>query len=535
MSFSRHREERGESSPSPSSPSSPTPYRYRKDNQSEEEDLTFLSEASDSDDSYSDDGSENNYSDMSDVEEGEDEEGNGDNPNNNNEPDEDFKEIARLALNLEPSLLCKGREEGEVYIPSIHTPKLMVQQNTFSNKSTTVVFGYPSYTGIERYGTFIDMNNSKGKPKKALRFKVCDNTCRYNSVTNTLKRNGFLETTDEASEAFNIRWGKHCSPEEFKKLKWFQRVNHFPGSGLIGRKDRLGSVIQKMQREHRKSKIFNIIPDTYNLPSERSLLVQRMKDCKPNTIWIAKPPASSCGRGIRLLKNGDLKRLGKDMKRKWVISKYIENPYTINGYKFDLRVYVLVTSFNPLKVYFYQEGLVRFATQKYSKGTKTLKKTFIHLTNYSINKNSDTYVKNEDEDGDEKNQNAQSSKWSLTALRKYFQGIGIDDGAIMRDIHSVIIKTLISIEADVSSRMISLGAGRNSCFELYGFDVLLDSSLKPWLIEVNISPSLSSSSPLDKRIKYVSLLCVLSLSCSLSLSLSPSVSPCVVSLSHFLF
>jgi tubulin polyglutamylase TTLL4 len=46
---------------------------------------------------------------------------------------------------------------------------------------------------------------------------------------------------------------------------------------------------------------------------------------------------------------------------------------------------------------------------------------------------------------------------------------------------------------------------RNACFELYGFDIILDEKLKPWLLEVNVCPSLSSSSPLDKQIKTMLL------------------------------
>lgn len=45
------------------------------------------------------------------------------------------------------------------------------------------------------------------------------------------------------------------------------------------------------------------------------------------------------------------------------------------------------------------------------------------------------------------------------------------------------------------------GLPNQTCFELYGFDVMVDECLKPWLLEVNTFPSLSSSSPLDKRIK----------------------------------
>lgn len=77
-------------------------------------------------------------------------------------------------------------------------------------------------------------------------------------------------------------------------------------------------------------------------------------------------------------------------------SKYIMNPHLINGLKYDLRVYVLVSSFNPLKVYIYNDGLVRFATQRYTNNNDLLHNKFIHLTNFSINKRAPNFVKNTD-------------------------------------------------------------------------------------------------------------------------------------------
>lgn len=89
---------------------------------------------------------------------------------------------------------------------------------------------------------------------------------------------------------------------------------------------------------------------------------------------------------------------------------------------------------------------------------------------------------------------------------KHFQKLGIDYHAVKERIKDVIIKTLISVEPHIVNTMHRCTKHKNVCFEIYGFDILLDNKLKPWLLEVNISPSLSSSSPLDKKIK-TALIC----------------------------
>jgi tubulin polyglutamylase TTLL5 len=75
-----------------------------------------------------------------------------------------------------------------------------------------------------------------------------------------------------------------------------------------------------------------------------------------------------------------------------VLSRYIGNPLLVDGYKFDLRLYVAVTSFEPLCIYMYEEGLARFATVKFDTSNGDTKNSFMHLTNYSINKTSASYV-----------------------------------------------------------------------------------------------------------------------------------------------
>ena len=132
---------------------------------------------------------------------------------------------------------------------------------------------------------------------------------------------------------------------------------------------------------------YNFHPKTWVLPGDLNPFKQALKNKKKT--YIVKPEASSQGQGIYLA------RQVKDLKdtNHCIAQEYLENPLLIDGLKFDLRIYVLVTGCNPLRIFVHEEGLARFATTEYSKPSRTnLKDVFVHLTNYSINKASPNFI-----------------------------------------------------------------------------------------------------------------------------------------------
>jgi hypothetical protein len=156
---------------------------------------------------------------------------------------------------------------------------------------------------------------------------------------------------------------------------------------------------------------------------------------------------------------------------------------------------VLVTSYEPLRVYVFKEGLVRFASVSYD--TKAAKSNaFMHLTNYSINKKNENFVANEVLENDDV-----GYKWSLSAFCSHLEQVGIDMDLLWSRIYDTIIKTLAVGESYVLQAMKQHQMFRLNCFEIFGFDILIDSELKPWILEVNLNPSLSTDAPLDLKIK----------------------------------
>ncbi|XP_072933523.1 uncharacterized protein [Epargyreus clarus] len=287
-------------------------------------------------------------------------------------------------------------------------------------------------------------------------------------------------------------WGKHMKSLMFRAIKDGQKMNHFPGSFQIGRKDRLWRNLQKLAAKYGVSE-FGIMPKTYVLPHDLKMLKHDWeKYAANNERWIIKPPASARGTGIKVVSAWT--QIPK--KRPVVVQRYVAKPYLINGNKFDMRLYVLVTSVHPLRIYLYRDGLARFASVKYNDELTSLNDRYMHLTNYSINRLSKNYTPNEDFSA------CEGHKWTLQTLFHYLKTERkVDTDALWNSMKDLVIKTIISGEASISSLTKANITSRYNCYELFGIDVLLDEDLKPWLLEVNISPSLHSASPLDIHVK----------------------------------
>uniref|UniRef100_A0A8C1P3J3 Tubulin--tyrosine ligase-like protein 5 n=1 Tax=Cyprinus carpio TaxID=7962 RepID=A0A8C1P3J3_CYPCA len=323
--------------------------------------------------------------------------------------------------------------------------------------------------------------------KYNLAFKIVRTESRL--VRGILVNHGFHEVHPNSND-FNLMWtGSHLKPYLLRSLQDFQKVNHFPRSFELTRKDRLYKNIQRMQQTHGFQN-FHIVPQTFVLPAEYQEFSSSFS--KDKGAWIIKPVASSRGRGIYLVSSPSQIPLDENI----LVSRYISNPLLIDGFKFDVRLYVLVTSYDPLLIYLYEEGLARFATVKYDHATANIKNQFMHLTNYSVNKKSSDYVSCDDPEVED-----YGNKWSMSAMLRYLRQEGKDTTLLMGQIEDLIVKALLSAEIHIATACKMFVPHRCNCFELYGFDVLIDSNLKPWLLEVNLSPSLACDAPLDLKIK----------------------------------
>jgi len=278
-----------------------------------------------------------------------------------------------------------------------------------------------------------------------------------------------------------------------QNMKPYQKINRFPGSHNLGKKNFLAKNLMKMLKKFPEE--YRMFPKTWTLPTDFGSFKAELASNNGKT-YIIKPDAACQGKGIYLSKTCD--QITEESS--CVVQRYLEKPYLINELKFDLRLYVLVTGCDPLRVYLFEDGLARFATEKYSRPNRNnIEETFIHLTNYAINKENSKFVFNKSGDCDDI-----GHKKSFKAILQILREMGEDVETLLEKIKDVIMKTLFSVQpiiADSYKICQPFNYSNDMCFEVLGFDIMIDNKLKPWLIEVNHNPSFVADTPLDEKIK----------------------------------
>ncbi|CAG0920779.1 unnamed protein product [Notodromas monacha] len=255
-----------------------------------------------------------------------------------------------------------------------------------------------------------------------------------------------------------------------------QRVNHFPGSGYFTNKMNLATITSKY------------IPKAFQLPNGREAALKYSKE-NPEKMFVLK---SNVHRGISVQKIGDIDLAASGK----FVQEFVSNPLLIDGHKFDIGVYVAITSVNPLRVYIYEgEVLFRFCPAEYYPFDP------VNLDKYVVG---DDYL----------------PLWKVPSLSPFYNKLGLgmkdsfnaylrangrNDSTWLRDVKAAIQDILLSVES-MMMNLITKYPHKEVFFEMTRFDFVLDENLKPFLMEANMSPNLSSKHFPPNRFLYEEVL-----------------------------
>ncbi|CAM3438078.1 PqqD family peptide modification chaperone [Halomonas lysinitropha] len=265
---------------------------------------------------------------------------------------------------------------------------------------------------------------------------------------------------------------------QFRRVSPARRINHFPGNAALTVKSRLHDSLATLRERIRDShgahhdlaRRLEFFPHAYVMPGDYHAL-QEAALANPDQRWILKPTNASKGKGVRVLEDVAEAPLAQD----WLVQEYVANPHTIRGHKYVLRLYVLITSLEPLRVYLYRQGFAKLASEPWD--PEDADNPFSQLTNPDINAlNSSAEVPVEFID--------------LERYRTWLRDQGHDDAELFARIDDLVALTAISAVDAMRSRTAEVGADPRGCYELLGLDCLVDDTLKPWILECNLSPSL---------------------------------------------
>lgn len=295
-------------------------------------------------------------------------------------------------------------------------------------------------------------------------------------------------------QQYNLIWTHDYPFQAIKKLEAHQRINHFPGTGFITNKVTLST----------SPKVPHILK-AFRLPAEKDKFLNYINK-HPNKSWIQK---SSSHRGISIETSQSVDLDLQDT----LVQEYMSNPLLIDGKKFDIGIYAVLTSVEPLRVYIYEaESLLRFCADTY----------FDKETNKFNSSNLDSFVVGDD----------YTPIWLMPSLLRHYIGVNLsmkqtlnsylrrlnkDGNQIWTQIEET-IKHVYKLKEHHIARMsrmyqeannyndTSLEGSLNQFFEMVRFDFIIDEELNVYLMEANMSPNLSSRHFPPNRLLYEQVL-----------------------------
>ena len=256
-------------------------------------------------------------------------------------------------------------------------------------------------------------------------------------------------------------------------VKGHQLINHIPGSGYLSSKVYLAT-----------SK-FKYIPTAFSLPRDKDAFLAHAK-AHSDKLWVQK---SNKHRGISIKAVDQLDLTASDT----FIQEFVQDPFLVDKRKFDIGIYTIITSVDPLRIYVLDsEWLLRFCTVDY-----------YPFDVHDFNK----YVVGED----------YTPTWELPSLKDvyrrlqfshknafhyYLKKYGHDPIALENEIYKAIAAVTYEKKSDMMRFVSRFPYGSRLFFEMVRFDFVIDSALNVYLMEVNMSPNLSSAHYKPNAIMY---------------------------------
>jgi tubulin polyglutamylase TTLL5 len=253
-------------------------------------------------------------------------------------------------------------------------------------------------------------------------------------------------------------------------------VSGFKGLGFMAGKHGLARTLERARSlagRRVTHELFDFAPRSFVFPEGFHAWRVRAED-EPDTLWISKVGDSARGEGVHMVTDLAAVRPAPNL----VLQEYIATPHLIDGFKYTLRVYVAITSLDPLRVWVFPDGLTKLTTRPFTLDRASLGDRFVHLTNPTVLR-------------EDKGADLASKRMTHVRYRERLRRDGFDDAALFRAIHAMVAKTMLAVREPMIGAQSQAGLPAEGAFVLVGLDVLVDQEMRPWLIEVNMGPSLA--------------------------------------------